>query len=279
MANVIKYKGQLYKGQFYKCVDSSAPKALKYKGQIFKRVDSADAKLESELRKLKGTHLKHFVIQADIEGPLKGFADGKPYINASVFPNEVLQHGNFYRSEHRSKFPKIGEGHYFIDNNGKIEAWHGNTKTPEALIKEAQDYDKLAEQLLQKEIKHGHNEKKIHDAFIKEFSDELNKRLRSVKGFKRLYRDDFDGRDIDFVCDCEVPNNHDIDDDERNPILKVFSKGVINALHGFAKVKFDLDGYTMGDNGTSNTEPVPFRGKIDNTWYKGALAKAEKLAK
>lgn len=276
MANMIKYKGQLYKR-----VDSGAPKALKYKGQMFRRVDSVTSQhLEKALHELKALHLKHFVIDAKIEGPLGDFAEGKQYIHAAIFPSEALQHGGFWRSQHRSKFPKIGHASYFIEKNGKVEAWHADNgiHKPEDMIKEAREVEALAETLLKKEIAHGESAKAIHDKVMKEVDNEFLKRMRSVKGFKRIARDhiDIDYAEISFIAECTIPHNDELDDDDRQPILKAFTRNVVSALRGFAKVKFDLDEYTRGDDGTSNSEPVAFSGKIEKMWLKEAKAKASK---
>lgn len=106
-----------------------------------------------------------------------------------------------------------------------------------------------------------------------EIKNEVSKRLHNAKGFKRLSRFEVYGNKIEFVADCAVRNNHDIDDDERNRVLDAFIRNVNNAFHGFAKVNHHLDGYTMGDDGTSTTEPVALEGNIDANWLKTATQK------
>lgn len=278
MANMIKYKSSLYKR-----VDSanSAPKVLKYKGQMFRRVDSVQLppKLHQLMSEVKGIHTKHIkpTISTDVSKHVIGGVNvGETYLFVRFDPStEGLHRADIL------KIPDLAiatEYRYFVERNGRvIDASHPNIPV-EHYLKTLHEADNLVETKMQEAMKKRLAKKELERLVKVEAEKEFTKRMHGVKGFKRLGHHDIDVEwaSISFIADCAIPHNDELDDDDRKPILKAFTNNVISALHGFAKVKFDIDEYSMGDDGSANSEPVAFSGKIEKAWIKEAQAKVSK---
>lgn len=278
MANVIKYKGQLYRR-----VDSAdnALKALKYKGQMFKRVDSVQAspKLKHLMSEIKSVHTKHFKPTINLDVSSHGLGnthEGETYLFVRFDPiTEGLSNRDIWKVP---ELAPVSNYHYFVERNGRIiDASHPEI-TEEHFLKALREADRLVDTKMQKAMQKHIAKKELERLVTIEAEKELTGRLHKAKGFKRMTRHDIDvdWANISFVVDCSIPHNDELDDDDRKPILKAFTNNVISALHGFAKVRFDIDEFTRGDDGTPNSEPVAFNGKLEKAWIKSAQAKVSK---
>lgn len=272
MANVIKYKGQLFKR-----VDSDV-KAIKYKGQLFRRVDSSiPQKLEQFENKLKEIHLKHGKLEFRMRNDKEPMLEVKFVTDGLMWHTPLLQKDEIYKQEELKQ-------HFFEEKDGKIvTAWGPHLTDADYLnrmhhiakLVNGPELEKALEKTAQKfETKRQKEEelRKHEPKFKALVQKELNSRLHSVKNFAKCGTPyiDMQEKTIEVMIDMKHPR--DIDRDEMYEMQDEFEKHIINALRGFAKVRFEINNYSMGDDGTETTHPVPFEGRFENAWYNKAIA-------
>lgn len=270
MANVIKYKGQLFKR-----VDSSA-KTIRYKGQLFKRIDSSN-KLEQFEQKLKGIHLKHGKLEFKTHTN-----DNRPMLEVKFVTDGTMWHTPMLKKDEIFSQESLAQ-HFFEETDGKIvTAWGPHLTDADYLnrinhiakLVNGPEFEKAVEKTKQKFETARQKEqemRKYEPKFKALVQRELNSRLHSVKNFAKCGNPyiDMQEKTIEIMVDMKHPR--DIESDEMYEMQDEFEKHVINALRGFAKVRFEINNYSMGDDGTETTHPVPFEGRFENAWYKKAL--------